>query len=188
MGAWSARNRPVGVSPLKIQRACWCALTSNCPMAGPLGPCCMRNWPVATSRLQMPRLGVPVSGVLNPTMDGCIQHSPLPKVLNMAPGHYVVMKAFQSLLPAILTSRKYICFRVSRSLYNTKNSGAFGIFEPHMHPGNYFGDIRKIADGKLWSVSFYNHVVARCHVENCWRDAGLNAVRAMFITDGVRLV
>ena len=45
-----------------IQRAYWCSLTSNCPMAGPLGPCCMRNRPVATSRLKIRRLGV--AGVL----------------------------------------------------------------------------------------------------------------------------
>jgi hypothetical protein len=53
MEAGGVRERPQhtlsGFRP--IQRACWCSLTSNCPMAGPLGPCGMRNRPVATSRL-----------------------------------------------------------------------------------------------------------------------------------------
>ena len=53
MEAGGVRERPQqtlsGFRP--IQRAHWSSLTSNCPMAGPLGPCCMRNRPVATSRL-----------------------------------------------------------------------------------------------------------------------------------------
>ena len=54
-----------------------------------------------------------------------------------------------------------------------------------MHPGNYFWDIKKIADDKRQVVSFHNHLVARCHVENRWRDAGLNTVRAMGVLGGV---
>ena len=65
MGAGGVRERPQhALSEFRpIQRAYWYSFTSNYPVAGPLGPCCMRNWPVATSRLQIPRLGVP--GVLN---------------------------------------------------------------------------------------------------------------------------
>ena len=41
-----------------------------------------------------------------------------------------------------------------------------------MHPGICLWDIREIADVKLQSVSFYNHLVARCDIENRWRGIG----------------
>ena len=42
---------------------------------------------------------------------------------------------------------------------------AFGIFEPHMHPGT-ISRIWEIAGDKLQNLSFHHHLVARDYFEN----------------------
>ena len=65
------------------------------------------------------------------------------------------------------------CFLHSKNRFGFAYLGPFQIlkiagpvFEPHMHPGNYFWDIKKIADDKLQVVSFHNHLVAGYDIEN----------------------
>ena len=84
--------------------------------------------------------------------------------------------ALQGVLSAISDPKQVFVSRVSRSLLNF--SGGTGLFEPHLHPGNYALCVLKIADVTLQGVSFHNHLLARCQARG----------GAMSRTDGVRPV
>ena len=67
-----------------------------------------------------------------------------------------------------------IDFAFWSSLTKELQNGIFGIFDPgYINPKSIFR-FSKIAEKKLWSVSFHNHLVARCNIENRWSGAVLN--------------
>ena len=83
-------------------------------------------------------------------------------------GASVIMKvdAYKFIVCYFTQSGNGFCFAYLGPFQILQNSGAFDIFEPHMHPGNHFWDMKKKGDDKLQVVSSHNHLVARCHVEN----------------------